>query len=485
MFSSIFESSIFNDKKDETMSNRMDLQSAFQRLQELEAQKSDYLSKLVEVDQKIQKQLDVLGNLIEKKEEEIVLRGNSLSRQSSIQFEPIGRGETLTNSIDLATHSRISLMHENSILPVSKNATKRMATSEQLDDSKKTKLTAVFKSFPEKRELNSLKQYIIGRTERKARSILTYPYSAGMFCSTIVTTSLDGKVHFWSAKTEQREHTVEKMNWSTNEKDWCEDIKWITPDTLCLAPFSSSNLILLHRMNSRHEFERKELPVVHSKGVNVLERLGESQFVSGGQDKKVYLWDIQDTNRTRTLKVHDEHTSRIHSLCYLPQQKLLYSGGQDCRLFCTDVETTRILYGHERLDGSVRDILRIPGSHDSILVLYIFLSSVQDPLYTVRVFDTRSKAFCMKIPTRVQQTDGYQKIQVHQNGHLVSVPLPTAGGGLEIYDLRYCLLTRYNKVDEERGQLLKVDKLRVLEAPFVNDKLWCLTTNHLEIIEYK
>jgi hypothetical protein len=103
----------------------------------------------------------------------------------------------------------------------------------------------------------------------------------------------------------------------------------------------------------------------------------------------------------------------------------------------------------------------------------------------VRVFDTRSKVFCLKIPTRVQQTDGYQRIQIHENGYLVSVPIPTAGGGLEIYDLRYQYLTRYSKVDEERGQLLKVDKLRVLEAPFVNDKIWCLTTNHLEIIEYK
>jgi WD40 repeat protein len=375
MFSSIFESSIFNDKKEEPKSTSVDLQSAFQRLQELEAQKSDYVAKLVEIDRKIQKQLEILGKLIENKEEEIVLRGNSLSRQSSAQFESISRSTTPLGSMEFGSGSKTSLMAEASILPFEKIGipNKRPLMSEPdpfLDDNKKARPSASLKSVRVKRELHSFKQYIIGRTERKARSILTCPYSSSEFSSTIITTSLYGRIHFWNTRTEQREHTVEKLKWSSNEKDWCEDIKWITPDTLCLAPFSSSSLTLLHRIDSSYRFQPKELPVVHSKSVNVLERLGGSKFVSGGQDKKVYLWDIQDTNRTRTLKVHDEHTSRIHSLCYVPEQNLLYSGGQDCRLFCADVETTRILYGHDRLDGSVRDILRIPGSHNSLLALY-------------------------------------------------------------------------------------------------------------------
>jgi hypothetical protein len=52
------------------------------------------------------------------------------------------------------------------------------------------------------------------------------------------------------------------------------------------------------------------------------------------------------------------------------------------------------------------------------------------------VFDPRNNTFAIKIPTRVHQVDGYQRIRIHPNGYLVTVPIPAAGGGFEVYDLR-------------------------------------------------
>jgi hypothetical protein len=61
---------------------------------------------------------------------------------------------------------------------------------------------------------------------------------------------------------------------------------------------------------------------------------------------------------------------------------------------------------------------------------------MHDPLFTVRVYDTRTNSFGLTIPTRTHQVDGYQKIRLHPNGYLVTVPIPSAGGGFEVYDTR-------------------------------------------------
>ncbi|GAA6060013.1 hypothetical protein JCM10212_001171 [Sporobolomyces blumeae] len=66
---------------------------------------------------------------------------------------------------------------------------------------------------------------------------------------------------------------------------------------------------------------------------------GRLRFVTGGEDKKVYLWTRQrSTQEVKLEKFRTEHTAMITSLACLEQQYELVSGGKDRRLVLYDLE---------------------------------------------------------------------------------------------------------------------------------------------------
>ncbi|GAA5962192.1 hypothetical protein JCM21900_002305 [Sporobolomyces salmonicolor] len=64
------------------------------------------------------------------------------------------------------------------------------------------------------------------------------------------------------------------------------------------------------------------------------------RFVTGGEDKKVFLWSrARSTQKITTEKFRTEHTSQITGLCYLEGSHQLVSGGKDKRIVTYDMET--------------------------------------------------------------------------------------------------------------------------------------------------
>ncbi|KAF7720754.1 hypothetical protein EC973_006160 [Apophysomyces ossiformis] len=205
-------------------------------------------------------------------------------------------------------------------------------------------------------------QYVVNKGfDKKPRSLLYNIAEEGLnpeMKNIMVTTSLDGHVK-----------TIGKgYLYST----WIEDLCWATPTTLALCPAakkgssdeeSVETVSLLHiQATDESSIEGRvqslqELP--HEKGISVIAPFGggrrsaddveHAQFVTGGNDKSVYLWSMSREDASSDFSVSSldsinvKHTSAVQALYYDQPNSRLFTGGADERLFTYDMQKQSIV----------------------------------------------------------------------------------------------------------------------------------------------
>lgn len=85
----------------------------------------------------------------------------------------------------------------------------------------------------------------------------------------------------------------------------------------------------------------------------------QNDIYTGGLDKKLFFWKIDDQFTAHTQIVHELHTSKINCLYYDGYSDSIFSGGQDCRLIKYQVDRQVSLLGHDKFESSIRDIAPI------------------------------------------------------------------------------------------------------------------------------
>jgi WD40 repeat protein len=339
-----FPSSIF-DSNPKVVSS---LEKEYRILKELQQQKSECLQKLVELDKRIDAQIDKIGKWVEEEDDVVIVgssqrTGDAVFRNFDTSKTSLPQPSPLEKIMDRSGFTSISGSHQPS--PIRQHS----LSDKEFDAPPKRTRVEVGPC-----QLQSLKQYIIGRTERKSRSLLLPQHNS----TTAISTSLDGKLHLWNTKTEQRIRTISRESWMA-DKGWCEDIKWLGTDIVVLAHSSGPTQLSLLKPSTENTTPLRN---AHSKNVNVVTSISDKQFISAGLDKKLVLWDLNNDEEKPT-RIHESHSSKILDLCVFNSEKRLYSGGQDSRLICADLETKTILHGLERLSGAVRDVLHIPNTN--------------------------------------------------------------------------------------------------------------------------
>ncbi|KAG0167274.1 hypothetical protein DFQ30_006224 [Apophysomyces sp. BC1015] len=259
----------------------------------------------------------------------------------------------------------------------------------------------------------------------------------------MVTTSLDGNLSFWDASTKRHLKTIGKgFLYST----WIEDLCWATPTTLALCPAgvkkgptedpSNETVSMVHIQAVDDETVEgrvqslQECP--HEKGMSVIAsfdsgqrstaNVEHAQFVTGGNDKSVYLWNLRRENPSDDFTVSSvdylniKHTSVVQALCYDKYHNKLFTGGSDERFFAFDMQRQTTV-SELKLAGRVNHILQDPANPNLIL------SSLSTKSEQFALYDQRCRgANAIQLRFGYWESENvsrYIRPDLHKNGYMV------------------------------------------------------------------
>ncbi|CDS10346.1 hypothetical protein LRAMOSA03022 [Lichtheimia ramosa] len=211
-----------------------------------------------------------------------------------------------------------------------------------------------------------LKSSIFGKKPRSL--IYNIAEGQGDLKDLMVTTSLKGDMQFWNASKRNLVKTIGQE--SLYHDSWIEELCWTTKNTLALcnaranSPTDKENatVSLLHLesgTNGDIKYRLQHLeesphtkPIVTIAPVDLgatgsagVER---ATFVTGGNDKAVYFWDIiresphEDFALSDVSKLSINHTNYVQTFCYDQTHRKLFTGGADCKMFTYDMVSQRV-----------------------------------------------------------------------------------------------------------------------------------------------
>ena len=102
----------------------------------------------------------------------------------------------------------------------------------------------------------------------------------------------------------------------------------------------SAKCFSVHRKESEvpSSFHYKDL-IGHKGGIIAVEFSDDGALLaSGGRDNIVRLWPISQ-NPVASIKMETRHSSFVYSLAFDPDNRRLFSGGLDGKIFIHDVQT--------------------------------------------------------------------------------------------------------------------------------------------------
>ncbi|GAA5983196.1 hypothetical protein JCM10908_000191 [Rhodotorula pacifica] len=151
--------------------------------------------------------------------------------------------------------------------------------------------------------------------------------------------------------------SIHKLHSSSNDTYRVDDFAWSdAKDTLVVGYLGvregktlaqPPNQVILYKKepaaNGSRLVERKvDLRPHKSGGVTALATLpgtGRLRFVTGGEDKQLYIWSRSRATQEYTAEeIRSDHSSMITSLAHLPERNWLVSSGKDKRLKAYDLE---------------------------------------------------------------------------------------------------------------------------------------------------
>lgn len=132
-------------------------------------------------------------------------------------------------------------------------------------------------------------------------------------------------------------------------------------------------------------------------------------------------------------RIHGKHTNFVQSLCYVPQNHVLYSGGSDCKVVGWDMVRSEVVVEFKSKEGRINTILQNPVDPNLFLICQA-LTSNQLSLHDNRQrFERAVLCFGSNGADRLSK-----QVQPswHPNGAIVSSGMQTESK-INIWDIRW------------------------------------------------
>ncbi|KAF9313760.1 hypothetical protein BGZ91_006175, partial [Linnemannia elongata] len=228
---------------------------------------------------------------------------------------------------------------------------------------------------------------------RKPRCMLHHVPIAGPDMEEVmVTSALDGTIHFWDLERRRVTSTIPK---APTNMPWAEDMCWVGKNTLAVASAHKEGVPMPHQLMLVHVDKAKptspvtwtiqsldQKPHDASKG-GILCLTGMTEDRSGislataGMDKQIIRWKFMSANSdgdcvpSQQALVHNKHTSTIQGLCYTPHNNVLFSGGCDCKVIGWNMERSEVVYDYKSKErGRINSITPNPVDPNLLLVCH-------------------------------------------------------------------------------------------------------------------
>ncbi|PVU89445.1 hypothetical protein BB559_005096 [Furculomyces boomerangus] len=317
-------------------------------------------------------------------------------------------------------------------ISVSRVETRHTSLSKLLGDSFVPRSRAVTKEsmdicFTSKRDmLFSLQSTLSKSFRRKPRGLIVKEFSCWDSSSRMaaVTGSLDGTIQFWDVRARSMYKNSSVM---VSEKQWPEYMCAVSDGVVCVALNRSNEdgkesspgnyntalanenapLALVSLYSISHDKVNFDTTLL-SPG-NIQRNISAIAPVSGkfsgvgnrtvfatcGTDKKIDLWDIGfDSSFKPYVKgvhpVPSYHSAPINSLDFEHQRSLLFSGGSDCRLQASDLNSQSTISNHKFTDR-INNVVISPENPNTLLLSF---ASTHDQF---RLIDLRAPLFSPKV----------------------------------------------------------------------------------------
>lgn len=209
-----------------------------------------------------------------------------------------------------------------------------------------------------------------------------------------------------------------------------------------------------------------------------------SMFVTGGNDKALGLWDVNDNGlELKARPIHKRHTSAIHAIAQQLHSRNVWSGGNDCRLVGCNLGTGQV-FSDRRLNDRITQLLA-HACHPATLLMAQAKMNDQLSLLDIRLPLNTMRPVAFGWPEAANLTR-YLRPSWHPEGHLIAcgASQPCARySGIMLWDTRF--------IGEQRKAPLQIidvqtDK-RLLRTEFhpVKSTLVALTSDaSLSFLEY-
>ncbi|CAO3596695.1 unnamed protein product [Absidia cylindrospora] len=255
----------------------------------------------------------------------------------------------------------------------------------------------------------------------------------------MVSSSLDGELQFWNACDKKR---IDKLGGGAIFKDtWIEDLCWVSPTVLTLAPASKEGLVATQSVvvldlksvdrNSVRGDIQTMTKIPHERGFDVItsadmgnrgSALTEKiSFVTAGGDKSVYLWNLSRDDRNDSFdeelhRLDIRHTNRVQALCLDKHNNTLYSGGADNKLDAFDMEKGTSIY--EFNIGNRINSINLNNANPNYALLGLSKNDNQFCLYDKRCYGVKGLKLRFGA-TESENMSKYAQPDWHSNGHTV------------------------------------------------------------------
>ncbi|BGP40457.1 hypothetical protein JCM10450v2_004439 [Rhodotorula kratochvilovae] len=196
--------------------------------------------------------------------------------------------------------------------------------------------------------------------------------------------------------------TVRKLHSSKDDKFRVDDFAWSdAKDTLLVGYLGAKegkahvrppNQVILYRREESNAgssliaSKLDERPHV-AGGVTAISTIpgtGRLRFITGGEDKKLFLWTrSRATQEITTANIRSEHSSMITSITPIEYQNWVVSGGKDKRVFAYDLDRMASTW-QALLNSPVMTVSQVPSDP------HLILARVSAPSSQFTVFDIRS-----------------------------------------------------------------------------------------------
>lgn len=299
--------------------------------------------------------------------------------------------------------------------------------------------------------------YVNSEHKRKLRSLAVNPMS-DQICA---TSALDGIVNLWHIEGRGSGLTLlSSVDCLSPKRRWPEDMVWHpSGDSLfaCYAADGGDNQVAV--IDSSAKIKTKFLDdKPHTKGiVNSLVFLpwGNDNFVTGGSDHAVCLWEEKETGEGLKWKAkilhRNQHSSAVMSVAGLQQKELVLSGGADKRVVGHDTRYNRS-YVCYTLDSKAMGVLPNPADFN------LFMVQTGTPGQQLHLYDIRVQRTELHVFGWNQDSSDSQSALINQtwspDGYYIASG--STDPKVHIFDIRYN--------SKEPSQSIKAHQKRVFKA---------------------